>query len=140
MTEAIMFPSEEWIQALSDRLNDSPDYKIAAAKWEGSLGYVVEPDKGSTDKQRISFMDAYHGEIRESCELETIEERAIDFILRANFATWKSIIKSEIEPIRAVMTGKIKVTGNRLKLLKNVGAAKVMMECMKSIPTRFEDE
>jgi len=42
------FPSPEWLDEYVRLINDSADYREAAATWEGDITYVfeAEPDKG----------------------------------------------------------------------------------------------
>ena len=42
------FPSEDWLKEYVNRINESSEYREAAATWEGDISYVfeAEPDKG----------------------------------------------------------------------------------------------
>src|SRR5207248_7281305 len=60
------FPSEEWLKLYVERINESKEYKEAAATWEGDIGYVfeAEPDKGVNDEV-WAWLDLWHGDCRD---------------------------------------------------------------------------
>src|SRR6266496_3286508 len=79
------FPSKEWLDVYVERINSSPEYKEAAATWEGDISYVfeAEPDKG-VPEDLWAWLDLWHGECRDSKYGLTPEEgEKAKFIIRA---------------------------------------------------------
>ena len=58
-----VFPSEEWVQAVVDKLNTDERYAQIAKNWEGDLRYVIEPGGALSDVLWI-YMDLWHGKCR----------------------------------------------------------------------------
>ena len=59
----------------------------------------------------------------------------------ANYAQWKQIIKREIDPTKALMQGKLKLTkGHMPTMVKHVNASKQLVESTSRVATKFVDE
>ena len=137
---ATTFPSLEWLKALQELINSNPEYEKAAADHEGAMTMVIEPEEGLLDEEYILWTDPYHGKLREVKRLKSIDEEKSEFLLNGKYSVWKKIIKGEQDPMRALMTGKIKVKGQMTSLLKQTRPAKITMETFQKIETVFIDE
>ncbi len=59
-------------------------------------------------------------------------------MLQGNAAAWKRILAGEVEPLTALMTGKLRLTqGSLAKLLPYVQAAKELVAAARRIPSTF---
>jgi len=76
------------------------------------------------------------GKITEHGECKDIE--AVDYVIRANYETWKQMTLGELDPMNAVMGGKVKVRGNRAALLKHADGFRQTFEVVESINTTFD--
>ncbi len=65
---AFSFPSDEWVKAAMEQVNDSSDYAEAAANWEGDIAFVVTAVPGDR-KEVVLYMDLWHGKCREAYEV-----------------------------------------------------------------------
>ena len=136
---AVMFPSEEWLNELKDSLNADKPFQKAAAKWEGSLVMHVQADE-LLDKETIMWIDPYHGKIRDARILNSLDEERSEFVLGAKYATWKAIINGEMDSMKAMMKGKIKVQGKLTTLLKQTKASNAVIKVQQNMDTIFIDE
>jgi len=134
-----MFPSEEWLNELKDSLNADKVFEKAAAKWEGSLVMHVQADE-LLDKETIMWIDPYHGKIRDAKIIHSLDEENCDFVLGAKYATWKAIINGEMDSMKAMMKGKIKVQGKLTALLKQTKASNALIKVQQNMDTVFMDE
>lgn len=130
------FPSDEWIKELSRRLNDSEDYEKSAKDWEGDFVFVVEPDEAYDDEAYL-FLGLYHGKSPDAEALEDLSERETEFILRGPFSVWRQVIKGKMDPIQGMMTRKLKVQGNMMKIMRYPKAAKEIVSCCAQVPTAW---
>ncbi|MBI4728987.1 MAG: SCP2 sterol-binding domain-containing protein [Acidobacteria bacterium] len=136
------FPSEEWLVQYVERINASKDYEEAAATWEGDLSYVfeAEPDKG-VPKDVWAWADLWHGKCRGAKFDVTPEEgEKAKFIIRAPYSRWKQVIRRELDPIKGMMQGKLKLKGDLPTIVRNVKAANELVNIASSVPTEFVDE
>ena len=139
MSENLLFPSEKWFNELCNLLNNSPEYKKAAAKWEGSLALVLEAEEGKLDEDFIFYAKPYHGEIKENCTIKKLDEKNPDFIIRGPFSSWQEVQQGKMDALQAIMKGKLKVKGSMAMLLKQVRASQILMQLMREIPTKFPE-
>lgn len=131
----IPFPSDAWIKAMMADLNQSAAYREAAKNWEGDFIFVVEPG-GSLEQPVSLYMDLFHGECRAACQVDGGPAQAA-FRLSGPAAVWKKVMTKKLDPMQAMMTGQLKLTGNMAVVMRNVRAAKELVESCTRIPTEF---
>ena len=137
-----VFPSEEWLNDYVERINASKAYAEAAATWEGDLSYVFEkePDKGVPEDVWV-WIDLYHGVCRGArYDVAQDEAERAKFIIRAPFSRWKKVIKRELDPIKGMMQGKLKLKGDLPTIVRYITAANELVNIAASVPTQFTDE
>ena len=137
-----LFPSAEWLDEYVAMINGSADYKEAAATWEGDVCYVFEPDqdKGVTD-ETWAWLDLWHGDCRDSKYAIPAEEgERAKFVIRAPYSRWKEVIRKELDPVKGMMQGKLKLKGDLPTIVRYVKAANVLVNLAGSVPTQFVDE
>ena len=132
----VRFGSDEWVQALHNELNTSQAYEDAAKNWEGDFYFVIEP-AGTMTTPVYLYMDLFHGKCRKAFAM--IEEDHLHpvFYLRGPVATWKKVMTKKLDPMQALMTGQLKLTGNMSMIMRNVRAAKELVESCTRVPTDF---
>jgi putative sterol carrier protein len=136
------FPSKEWLDVYVGRINDSEAYGEAAATWEGDISYVfeAEPDKG-VPQGIWAWLDLWHGECRGARYDVTPEEgEKAKFAIRAPYSRWKEVIKKELDPVKGMMQGKLKLQGDLPTIVRYVKAANELVNLAGSVPTEFVDE
>lgn len=129
---ALAFASNEWTLALADGLNKSKAYKDAAAKWEGDLCLIIS---GGMSKETYIYLDLWHGHCRKAYAAESTVSS--EFTITAPLATWKDVVNGKLDPIKGLMTGKLKVKGPLAKILKAPKAAIELVNCAKAIDTQW---
>jgi putative sterol carrier protein len=137
-----VFPSEEWLTEYVERINSSKDYEEAAAGWEGDLAYVFErePDKGVPEDVWV-WMDLWHGKCRDAKQGIPAEDgERSKFIIRAPYSRWKEVIKRELDPVKGMMQGKLKLKGDLPTIVRYVKAANELVNLAAAVPTQFIDE
>lgn len=138
---AFDFPSPEWMAAYKDAINANSEYKKAGKDWtHGAVAMVVkaEPSLG-IDEDQAMWLDVERGECKD-CRLvpgKEAEEKA-PFVIVASYAQWKQVMTKEIDPTKALMQGKLKLTkGHMPTMVKHVNASKQLVESTTSVPTKF---
>jgi putative sterol carrier protein len=131
--------TDAWAVAWCRELTTSIAYRQAAARWEGALVLILEADAAlGIDPELAVFLDVHHGTCR-SARAATAEDReTAPYVLQGNAAAWKRILAGEVEPLTALMTGKLRLTqGSLAKLLPYVQAAKELVAAARRIPSTF---
>ena len=140
---SIPFPSAEWCVAYKDAINANEKYKTAGKDWtHGVVAMIVkaEPSLGIKEDMAM-WLDVHQGACRE-CRLVSSEDaQKAAFVIVADFPRWKSVIKKELDPIKGMMQGKLKLTkGHMPTIVKYVHASRELVESTARVPTKFRDE
>jgi putative sterol carrier protein len=133
--------SPEWADAFKSEINSSPKYKQAAEKWEGTVGLIVlaEPDKNVPDDTGV-FMDLWHGEARDIQATTSTQAATADYVITGSYSRWKRIAKAELDPIKAIMTGQLKLKGNFPTLVRYSKASQELVNCTTRVAVDWPDE
>jgi putative sterol carrier protein len=60
------------------------------------------------------------------------------FTLRAPFSVWQSILERRMMAASAILTGKLAVEGDKMKLLKHTAAHRALVYCAASVDTVWD--
>jgi len=135
---ALLFPSDEWTKTLMDRLNSSAAYTEIAKNWEGDLYFQVEnPNRSVT----LVYLDLWHGRCRRAflVKPENGHNLTPAFRLSAPLENFVKVLRSELDPVQAMITGKVKVQGNLVMLMKNIPTVIEFVRTCQQIETKFEE-
>ena len=138
MSETLLFPSDAWIKALSQRLNESTPYELSAKNWEGDFSFVVEADQRYSDESYL-YLALHHGKSPGASALTRLDEKDVGYTLSAPFSTWCKVIEGTLDPIQGMMTRQLKLKGNMMMIMRYPRAAKEIIECVKTIPTHYPE-
>jgi len=130
------FPSEESIKLFKDAVNSNPEYEDAAKTWEGDFLFVVKPDS-ALKEEAVYYVDLWHGKCRDVAFLKPGETKKTAFVYEGPYGNWMKLINKQIDPIQGLLTGKFKLRGDMLKVLRAVGAAKALVDTAGKVPTEF---
>ena len=83
------------------------------------------------------FLSLYHGKSPDAATLANENERESEFVIRAPFDTWRQVIEGKLDPIQGMMTRKLKLSGNMMKIMRYPKAAKEIVDCCALVPTDF---
>lgn len=133
----IKFPSDEWVKALKDQLNASETYERSAKDWEGDFIFVAEADDAHPAPAYL-FLGLYHGKCTDGALLQSYDERKAEFTVTAPYSAWRLVIEGKLDPIQGMMTRKLKLQGNMMKIMRYPKAAKEIISCCALVPTDFE--
>src|SRR5688572_16592864 len=97
-----IFPSEEWLQALEQKLNADSRYQEIAKNWEGDLLFFIEPG-GNLNERLTFYLDLSHGTCRK-VEYQPAPESYPNttFTLSALYPDITSILTGKLNPMTAM--------------------------------------
>lgn len=134
----MQFGSPDWLEAYVKTLNENEAYEEAAATWEGDFLFIVWPDKeAGVDEEVVMWMDLWHGKCRAYEMLPNRESKETAFIYEGEYANWQEIIEGRLDPIKALLTRRMKLTGDRAKVMRATRAAKELVRTAQMIKTEF---
>ena len=137
MTDKILFGTDEWAKQLCAELNNSKAYAEAAKTWEGDIYFVVEAKGSALTEDRYVYLDLWHGECRGAQRAANKDDFKPEFEFRGSVKTFKEVIDDGLDPIKAMLTRKLKLTGNMAKIMRNVKAANELVHCATFVSTEF---
>jgi putative sterol carrier protein len=136
------FPSPEWVKEFKQTLDRSSAYKAAGATWtHGAVALVVRKDPAIGLPDDIGlWLDLHQGVCRDAKIVDNAEAQKAPFCISGEYSRWKSVIRKELDPIKAMMQKKLELKGQMTTIVKYVNASKELVECATQVPTKFLDE
>jgi len=129
--------SPEYMEEVVKRTNSDAKY-LELSKGENEIYTLVleaEPDKGVAETLAICY------KIEDGKIVEVFPtEREATFHLSAPYGIWVDILTGKLGANKALMTRKLKVKGNFMKLLKYSDGVLRWVEILRAVPTEFEGQ
>ena len=135
------FPSEEWVKLYKDALNSSP-WTQSGKDWTyGPVALVVFKNEriGLKDDFCI-ILDIERGVCKDAKVVSREEAERQPFCIYGDYERWKQVIKGELDPIRGLAQGKLKLKGDLPTIVRFSKAAQDMVVAARQVPTEFPDE
>ena len=139
---ALTFPSVEWMEEFKKQINSSEGYKKAGATWTAGVVALVisaKPEIGINEDFGM-WLDLHQGVCREAKKVSLEEAQKAPFCIIGDYTRWKQVIKKELEPVKGMMQGKLKLKGDLPTIVRYVKASQELVECTTRIETKFLDE
>jgi putative sterol carrier protein len=135
------FGSDDWADALKREINDSSEYRNAAAKWgvdfNGNMLFVFEPDEEAPERRAL-MLKLSGGKCQDASFIDVDSHPDAGFVLRGPFQLWREILQRKTMAATAILTGKMQVVGERMQLLKHTAANRALIHCTASVDTGWE--
>lgn len=130
------FPSNEWPQALMEKLNSDDHYANVARNWEGDMLFVIE-GLGENSGEVHYYFDLWHGKCRDAYPLDELGNLKPTFTLRGSYANYVRLLNGELDPLQALFTRKIGVQGNMAMLMRSVPTVLDFVRCCREMTDSF---
>ncbi|MGH8905800.1 MAG: SCP2 sterol-binding domain-containing protein [Egibacteraceae bacterium] len=136
-----LYGSQEWLEQYMATINTSEPYRKAAATWEGELALVIEADPArSWPETRAAVLDLWHGECRAVRVADEREADTVPFCIRGVYSRWRDVMRKELDPVTAIMQGKLRLRGDMGVWMRYVTASKELVNAASDVPTEFPDD
>jgi len=132
------FPSPEWVAAFKDAVNASEAYKVSAEKWEGDFYFVISAGKGLPEPVKF-YLDLWHGECREAYIVDGDDDKNPEFVIEGTIDTYRQVFDKKLDPIRALVSRKLKLKGNLGKIMRSVKATLDLVNAAASVDTVYPE-
>ena len=115
-----IFPSEEWLKGLEAKINSDQRYAEVAKNWEGDLVFYIESE-GNLKEPLTFYLDLWHGACRKAEYKPAADSHPSPaFTLTATYGNISAILSGKLNPVTAMMTGKLKVKGSMAYMMRHV--------------------
>jgi putative sterol carrier protein len=161
--EMVLYLTKEWLSEYREMLNQNNEYEEAGkgwgVGWNGDFIFQIEnipvdkiafeklpPDVAKELREYVinetaySYLKLKDGKCLEARPIKDPKEVQVGFIQKGPYENWKKITKGELDPTRALLTGKFKLEGDMAKVMRYSRAANIMAKIAASIKTEFPDE
>jgi putative sterol carrier protein len=125
----VKFLSDEWAEALKAGLNADAAFKEAAAGKTATIQQVI----GDGDDQTHYWIRIADGAV----DMGLGDAEGPDATITESYETAVALAKSELSPVTAFMTGKIKVAGNMGMLLGLQNVLALLPTAMAAIDVEY---
>jgi putative sterol carrier protein len=125
----VQFLSAEWTQELEKRLNASEAFKTASASADVTIQNVIN----TPDGPKRYWMRFESGSVK----LEAGDAEKADATIEQDYTTAVALAKSELNPVSAFMTGKIRINGSMMLLMQLQGALSELAKEMQEIDVDY---
>lgn len=127
---AVQYLTEEWAQAVTEALNSSEEFKSAAAGQSAKLQQVVT---GAPQGDVKYYFNLENGQATVALgELEGAEAT-----ITQDYDTAVALDKGELNPQQAFMQGKLRITGNMMKLMQLQGVISALPKAAASVERTY---
>lgn len=126
---AVKFLSEEWARAVTDALNGSEAFRQAAGTHSARLQQVVSTPEGEVRY----YMKLEDGK----AEVALGEIEGADATIGQDYATAASISRGEVNLPAAFMTGRLRVSGNMMKLMQLQAVGTAISQAIRDVEVDY---
>lgn len=125
----VKFLSEEWATAVTEALNASDAFKQAAGSQSAKLQQVITTSDGEV---KYSF-NLENGQ----AEVKVGELDGAEATITQDYDTAVALAKSELNGTAAYMSGKLKVSGDLMKLMQLQGIFNTMPQAISGVDVEY---
>jgi hypothetical protein len=137
----MIFASRPWLDALVAALNRQPDLAKAIFGLGEDAGAVVERDVGFP-REVAAYGRNVGGRVdaRLLDDADGLLELEPAYVVRAPYGLWKQLLRGTLDPVKAAMSGRLKVEGDLERLVRQASFRYVTDAALRELETEFPDE
>ena len=84
------------------------------------------------------YLDLYHGECRRALFADTSDQvPKAAYAYKGPYSNWRRLIEGQIDPIQGLLSGKFRLDGPLMEIMKYIRAAKEMVSTATTVRTEF---
>ncbi len=136
---AYLFPSAEWFEQLKTEVNRSEAYANSGKTWEGNFYFIIKPGGALAEPFKV-YLDLWHGKCRDVYPVTGPETKKAEFVISGTMETFRQIFTKKLDPIQALMTRRLELQGNMMKIMRAVKATVDLVNCCSLIETVYADQ
>ena len=133
----VLFPSMEWAQKVVELTNDTPEFSNNIKMNNEAMTINILSEQGLLEDDFIIWLNVANQKIQEVKKMDSSDEMDSVFKLKAKYSVWKKVFSGEIGPTMALVTKRIRVSGNLKDLLNNKKAYDVIIDHMLNMDITY---
>ena len=133
--------SAEWCKTWEEKVRASKVFAEYNKRWQGDIGCVMHKDAAANIPEDqylyLDFEDVVVNGIR-MVDKETAENSK--FVISGPYVRWKQVANKELDAVKAMMQGKLKLKGNLPYVVKYLKGVQEAIRCLTEVASRFPDD
>lgn len=126
---SVQFLSDEWTSELERRLNESESFRGSIAGKQATIQNVID----TPDGPRRYWLKIDGGGV----QLQAGEVPAPDATIQQDYETAAALARSELNPVGAFMSGKLRINGSMMLLMQLQGALTELARVMQDMDVDY---
>ena len=140
-SEPYIMGTPAWIASYEASIQNDAEYKKLAQGWEGGVVIHIAADPAvGLDDDMYLLLDLWHGDCRSVRLVPTEAGEGGDFVLTATYDRWKQVMTRELDVVKGLMQGKIKLKGHLPTIVRYNKAAVRLVDLVAGIDTIYLDD
>ena len=133
--------TKEWCDAWADKVRASEEFTKFNKGWEGDISGIIfaDPDRNVPEEQYL-YMDLHDGECRDISMIDKEKAENAKFVMSGDYVRWKQVGMGELDAVKAMMQGKLKLKGNLPYVVKYVKGVQEMIKRLIEVETEYPDD
>lgn len=134
------FASREWIGAVADAVNAQPDLARALAGLPRDAAFVVEAERPAFPRSVAVYAEQERGRVarwRILPDEDDILELEPAYVIRARYGVWKALLLGKSDPMKAALSGEVRVQGDLEALVRRTGYRHVVDGALAAVETEL---
>jgi len=132
--------SDEWCKAWEQKVSASKDFAIYNKGWQGTVACIIQKDPAaSLHEDYYLFLDFEDGKVNSirMTDRETAENAK--FVISGPYVRWKQVALRELDAVKGMMQGKLKLKGNLPYMVKYLKGVQESIRCLTEVDSKWPD-
>jgi putative sterol carrier protein len=140
MTRVDVF-SDEWCAAWEQKVKASADFAVFNKGWEGDIGCVMYKDpNANVPENQYLYLDFHDGVVNGIRMVDRQTAENSKYVIYGDYVRWKQVAKKELDAVKAMMQGKLKLKGNLPYVVKYIKGVQESIRCLTEVDSKFPDD
>ena len=133
--------SDEWCKAWEDKVKESKDFPNFNKGWQGDIACVILKDPGANmPEDQYLYLDFEDGKVNGITMIDKEKAENAKFIISGDYVRWKQVAKNELDAVKAMMQGKLKLKGNLPYVVRYVKGVQESIRCLTEVEASYPDD
>lgn len=139
----VLYPSQEWAEALGKAINENAQAQELGKGWgvDFNGGFVFEITPGSgLDKTMYFYLNLKEGKALEARMVQHRSEVTPGYFVTATYGDWKPVVKGQKDFVEGIIRGIFRVDGDMSKIMKNAKFVRAVANSLSKVPSEYLGE
>jgi putative sterol carrier protein len=133
--------SDEWCKAWEEKVRASKDFAQFNKGWEGDISCIMLKDpESNVPEDKYLYLDFHDGTVNGIHMTDKKTAENAKFVITGDYIRWKQVAKNELDAVKAMMQGKLKLKGNLPYVVRYVKGVQESIRCLTELDSRFPDD